>query len=662
MKKAARILIGALLVIGPTVQVWAQAIAPADLSDMTLEQLLDVHISVASTQGDDIFTTPSTVSVITAATLRRYNVESIAEALGMLPGVNVGRTFFRSNVVTLRGLLGDQYSNKVLILINGVPTWHATSGEGAYYRIAIQDVERIEVLRGPASVIYGTNAYAGVVNIVLRSSDQRQVQVDTGGGDQGGNAGVNMSLGGPGGATLLLSVHGGKATGDPWTFVDENKATGRIRDLHDDRMLTLSLQSSRHTVLVNLFRSRESFLGTRASFATGAGHDFVSNGTLVSYRYTRQLSPRVNLAAGAIYDGSQDDDPRSADNQVAGTTNGYRTSAFAKSSMTIGSHLSIDVGTDYDRRTSIDANNYRRDTGEVLYDNNLHNRSVREYSGSGEGTYRLRGRLRLNGGWRLTKNELFGANLSSRAAAIYTPRERQSLKLFWGQSFRAPSLYELYRRSQRGGLYGNEHLMPETSDTVEAAYVAAFRGVLLKGSAYHARYHNKITRVPRYPDFVSDPADNSATYGNRGHFSANGVELELTYDVPTIGNAFVNVGYVHGDRGDTPLDSNNYNFRYIPKASVTAGGSRQVHGISLAVVGRWVQSTNGFLAAVAGHTSFDVTLGYEQRAGAARLKHSLFAKDLLGRAAQTPEYLRGNINALPLGLGPRFGYRLQMSF
>jgi hypothetical protein len=204
--------------------------------------------------------------------------------------------------------------------------------------------------------------------------------------------------------------------------------------------------------------------------------------------------------------------------------------------------------------------------------------------------------------------------------------------------------------------------MPETSDTVEAAYVGAFRGVVLKGSAYHARYDNKITRVPRYPDFVSDPTDMSITYGNRGRFSANGVELELAYDVPAVGNAFVNVGYIQGDRGDAKPGSNDYNFRYVPKGSITAGVSRQVHDISLAVVGTWLQSTNGFLAEVAGHTSFDITLGYEQRAGAARLKHSLFAKELLSRDAQTPEYLRGHINALPFGLGPRFGYRLQVSF
>jgi len=120
------------------------------IKDLSFQDLLNVHIRVTSAKGDDIFTAPSTVSVIDAATLRRYNIESIGEALNLLPGVSVGRTYYRSNVETFRGVLGDQFASSALILINGVPTWHATTGEGAFSRIAIQDVERIEVLRGPA--------------------------------------------------------------------------------------------------------------------------------------------------------------------------------------------------------------------------------------------------------------------------------------------------------------------------------------------------------------------------------------------------------------------------------------------------------------------------------------------------------------------------------
>jgi len=75
-----------------------------------------------------------------------------------------------------------------------------------------------------------------------------------------------------------------------------------------------------------------------------------------------------------------------------------------------------------------------------------------------------------------------------------------------------------------------------------------------------------------------------------------------------------------------------------------------------------LQHTNGWQATVPGRTTFDITAGYEQHVGEARLKHGLFVKDLLGRDALTPEYLRGVVNALPLGPGPRFGYRLQVAF
>jgi outer membrane receptor protein involved in Fe transport len=633
------------------------------IKDLSLEDLLNVHIRVASAKGDDIFTAPSTVSVIDAATLRRYNIESIGEALDLLPGVSVGRTYYRSNVETIRGVLGDQYASSALILINGVPTWHATTGEGIFSRIAIQDVERIEVLRGPASVIYGTNAFAGAVNIVLKSTARRGVQLDTGVGDQGGNVGVNASIGGSGGPSFFLSAYAGKRTGATWTFVDENNVSGPIRDFQDERMLTFTLQSSRHTVLANVFRSGDSFLGTRNTFASGAGHDLVSNGTLLSYSYTRPFSARADLTAGVVYDENQTDHSRSADDLAAGELAGYRTSAFVKSSVKIGSRLTVDVGMDYDFRKSLHYSDYQRDTGAVLFDNNLANRSVYEYSGHAEAKYRVGSRLNLVVGSRLTKNELFGVHVASRVAAIYTPHERQSFKLFWGQSFRAPTLYELYRESQSGGSFGNVHLDPETSDSLEAAYITSFRKVLLQVSGYHSRYDDKINRVRRYPDFVSDPADDSQIYSNTGRFNANGAELQVTYDVPRMVNAFVNVGYVRGDRGDALNGSNDYNFRYIPEGSVSAGVSKHVHDVSAAVVTTWVQATNGFSAPVPGYLDMNITLGYEQRVGAARLKHSLFAKGLLDSDAQTPEYLRAaSVNSLPLGLGPRFGYRLQVSF
>ncbi len=630
--------------------------------ELSLEDLLKVRILVASTKGNDIFTAPSTVSVIDAATLRRYDIQSLAEALELLPGVEVRRSILKRNVQTFRGILQDNYANKVLILINGVPTWHAATGEGAFYRIAIQDVERIEVLRGPASVIYGTNAYSGAVNIVLKRSDRRQTELDAGLGDKDSyRAGGSATLVGKGGASLFLSAHASERRGEVWTFVDEKRVSGPVRDFEESRALTVSLQSPRHALLANLFRSEESSLGTAATFATGAGRHHDGEGLLLSYSYTRPFGARADLKGGLVYDRGHRDFPRTGDDAIATDGDAYRASGFLRSSVRVGEHLGVDLGADYERWKSVRYDTHERATGTVRAENNMRDRSVEQYSLYGEAAYR-RGRVSLVAGSRLTKNEFFGSNVSSRAAAVYALGDQNSLKLLWGQSYRAPSLFELYFQTPDNTVYGNLSLKPETSDSLEAAYVASFGKVLVQALAYHARYENKVTRVRRYPDFVSNPKDTSLIYVNRGRFSANGAELELTFDNPKVVSTFLNLGYVHGDRGDATPGSNNYNFRYVPEVSVSAGLSKSVRSLSASVVANWLSATNGWKAEVPGHTTVDATLAYEHQIGGARLRHSAFAKDLSDSKGETPEYTRGNVNAVPLGLGRLVGYRLQVRF
>ena len=89
-----------------------------------------------------------------------------------LAGIQVYRTAFKQQVATVRGVLQDHYANKVLVMINNVPSWHAVTGEGNLDRVSIHDVERIEVLRGPASVTYGSQAYVGAINLIFSAAKQ----------------------------------------------------------------------------------------------------------------------------------------------------------------------------------------------------------------------------------------------------------------------------------------------------------------------------------------------------------------------------------------------------------------------------------------------------------------------------------------------------------
>lgn len=628
---------------------------------MSLEDLLKVRLAVTSTRGDDILAAPSTVSVIDADTIRRYNLRSVAEALELVPGLDVKRTYFKRNVATARGILQDHYANKVLVLINGVATWHASTGEGAFYRIPIEDVERIEVLRGPASVLYGTNAYSGAVNIVLKRPEARQAQVDLGLAERGGHQ-VGASAGGVvQGVSVLAAARSFDDEGRTFIFTDEKGLKGPVGELERGDLFTLTASGRGHSLLANVFTYDEGFLGTNPVFSSGTGLVHTSEGRLLSYGYTRELGGKGRLTGGAVYDWSQRDFARSADDSQASNVEGYRILGFARSSWTPSPSWGMDLGLDYEYRKSIEYSVYQRSTGVASAQNNMHNRDLTEYSAYAEVSHH-RGRFDLRLGSRLTKNELFGGNLSSRAALVFAANEKNSLKLIWGQSYRAPSLFELYFQTPQNTVYGNLDLKPETSDTLELAYVTSFRGLFLQALAYHATYENKIARVSRYPRFTSDSKDTSTVYMNGGNFKADGIELELRYDRPRLANAFLSLDYVKGNSGDALPGSNRYNFRFAPELSVSAGLAKSLHGVSASAVVNHQTDCNGTKAEVPGHTTLDASLGYEHSLGRLRVQHSLYVKNATDEDAPTPEYVRGNINEVPLSLGRRAGYRLRVQF
>ena len=126
---------------------------PLKIEELSLESLLNTPVEISSKTAETIFQTTSTVSVIDQETIRRYNFRSVAEAVGTLAGFDVLRTHIMRDVPTSRGILEEHYANKVLVMINGVAQWSAVTGEANLDRVDINDVERIEVLKGPASVL-----------------------------------------------------------------------------------------------------------------------------------------------------------------------------------------------------------------------------------------------------------------------------------------------------------------------------------------------------------------------------------------------------------------------------------------------------------------------------------------------------------------------------
>lgn len=160
-----------------------------DLKSLSLEQLGNVQVTTAAKEPEEVWRTPAAIYVLTHDDIRRSGVTSIPEALRLVPGVEVARTDGDNWVVGIRGF-GDLFSKSVLVLIDGRSVYTPLFS-GVYWTIdnvMLEDVDHIEVIRGPGGTIWGPNAENGIINIITKSSaDTRGALVAAGGGsvDQG---------------------------------------------------------------------------------------------------------------------------------------------------------------------------------------------------------------------------------------------------------------------------------------------------------------------------------------------------------------------------------------------------------------------------------------------------------------------------------------------
>jgi len=148
----------------------ARAEAP-DLTHLSLEQLLSLEVTTVSRAPRRLSDTAAAIAVLTAEDIRRSGATSIPEALRLVPGVNVAQISASQWAVSVRGFNGA-FANKLLVLLDG-RTLYSPSFSGVFWDtqdVVMEDIERIEVIRGPGAAIWGANAVNGVINIISKSA------------------------------------------------------------------------------------------------------------------------------------------------------------------------------------------------------------------------------------------------------------------------------------------------------------------------------------------------------------------------------------------------------------------------------------------------------------------------------------------------------------
>jgi iron complex outermembrane receptor protein len=167
--------LGSFLALGSHSVNAADELSIDQLKTLSITELSSLEVGIASKIPTEVNKTPAAVFVLTSEDIRRAGAFNVPEALRMVPGLNVGAVSGNSWAVNSRGF-NETFANKFLVLLDGRSLYSATFG-GVYWdmqNVRIEDIDRIEVIRGPGSAVWGANAMNGVINIITKSTYSTQ--------------------------------------------------------------------------------------------------------------------------------------------------------------------------------------------------------------------------------------------------------------------------------------------------------------------------------------------------------------------------------------------------------------------------------------------------------------------------------------------------------
>lgn len=203
-----------------------------ELAQLDLEALMDIEVALVAGDEQSLRETPAAVFVITSEDLRRGGFNTVPDALRIVPGLNVAQVHSTAWAVSARGF-NQRFASKMLVLIDGraIYTDLFSGTIWVLHDLPIEEVERIEVIRGPGATVWGANAVNGVINIVTRSAETTSgglARITTGSLER---AGGYARYGGKLGDELHFRIYSSGFDREGFDFADGNSAHGDSQSL-----------------------------------------------------------------------------------------------------------------------------------------------------------------------------------------------------------------------------------------------------------------------------------------------------------------------------------------------------------------------------------------------------------------------------------------------
>jgi iron complex outermembrane receptor protein len=283
-------------------------LAQTNLADLELEQLTKVRVTSVSRHSEPLSGAAAAIYVVSEEDIRRQGFTTIADSLRYVPGMQVAQINSHSWAITARGF-NNEYANKLLVLMDGRSVYTPLFA-GVYWDVQdtiLEDLQQIEVIRGPGAALWGANAVNGVINITSKMAQDTQGWFVSGGGGTEERAFGGARYGGKFGAEGFFRVYGSYKNRD-----DSVYDTGAAGD--DDwqigrggfRIDWGSLETDLFTLQGDLYAGKESWQFSEAipaaPFVQTVSDDFNISGANVLGRWTKQLASGSELKIQSYYD------------------------------------------------------------------------------------------------------------------------------------------------------------------------------------------------------------------------------------------------------------------------------------------------------------------------------------------------------------------------
>ena len=483
-----------------------------DFLDMDIEELLNVEISVASKKAEPLTEAPSIVSVVPRDESVLFGDRDLHQLLQRQPSVYTRNSFvYSDNLAGFRGDMVTHAEMHTLVLFNGRPIRESAQSHNVnmYTAFPLTALDSVELVRGPGSVLYGSNAFTGVINLKSRPiPEQREFSVSTMAGSYE-DFETTISAGGRSGDLgIVADVRAATQRGFTYRLADQAGVYGE--DNKFDRSVSAAAHLDYKNFTFDVFGSTlDAFSMGVFPFWSNPNHYIDNKKLFMNAGYRVPVHERMTLELNATYN-LQENRLSSSDPAMIGTN----TSDLLGEVTLLASpldNLNLVVGGLQEYRT-----NYAPGAD--------HFQSIPPYhyspkSAYAQADYSFNEVVKVIGGTQWNESSQGYSGFVNRYGLILTPLKKWGLKLLRGEAFRAPVTLESDLFDPRG-LVGNKNLKPETITTYDAQLFYSDKKLYAAVTYFHSTIDGLI---------IYDASVVPMSYMNGGEQRFEGIEFETKY-------------------------------------------------------------------------------------------------------------------------------------